>query len=59
MYSSFRFVRRMVELGKGVLVINVGQTRADGMEGVEKIEAPVTQLFVELARKRGGEGRRR
>ena len=50
-YSSFRFVKFMVKEGKGVMVINVGETRADGMDGVEKVEAPVTQVFEELARR--------
>jgi len=48
-YSSFRFVKHMLASGKPVLVINVGETRADGLEGVVKIEAHVTQIFEALA----------
>jgi len=50
-YSSFRFVRRFLEDGKKVMVVNVGETRADGMEGVEKVEANVTDVFRELAKR--------
>ncbi|GMH92554.1 hypothetical protein TrST_g7257 [Triparma strigata] len=47
-YSSFRFVKEMVKMGKRILVVNVGETRADGLEGVEKMEVDVGQVFGKL-----------
>jgi hypothetical protein len=37
-YSAFRLVKHALELNKPVLMLNLGPTRADGLEGVEKIE---------------------
>jgi len=37
-YSGFRILKHALELGKPTMILNVGPTRADGMEGVEKIE---------------------
>lgn len=47
-YSSFRFVKHMLQGGKKVLVLNVGPTRSDGLEGVTKLELATTQIFKSL-----------
>jgi NAD-dependent SIR2 family protein deacetylase len=48
-YSSFRFVKYMLKAGKKVLVLNVGPTRSDGLEGVTKLELSCSQVFTSLA----------
>jgi len=37
-YSAFRIVKHAVEIGKPVLILNIGPTRADGIEHIVKIE---------------------
>ncbi|EPT03010.1 hypothetical protein FOMPIDRAFT_1028993 [Fomitopsis schrenkii] len=37
-FSAFRLLRHALELHKPVLLLNLGPTRADGLQGVEKIE---------------------
>lgn len=44
-YSGFRFVKEFIRLEKNVTVVNVGETRGDGVEGVDKIEGDVGQIF--------------
>ena len=47
-YSSFRFVKKMLDSGKKILVVNVGETRADKHENVIKIEGNVSDVFRRL-----------
>ena len=35
-----RLLRHAVDLGKSVLIVNVGPTRADSLLGVEKVKVP-------------------
>ncbi|KAF7308917.1 NAD-dependent deacetylase [Mycena kentingensis (nom. inval.)] len=37
-YSAFRLLKRAVELGKPVLVLNVGPSRADTVEAIDRID---------------------
>ncbi|KAJ6619877.1 DHS-like NAD/FAD-binding domain-containing protein [Mycena sp. CBHHK59/15] len=37
-YSAFRLLKRAVELGKPVLLLNVGPSRADGVKEVDRID---------------------
>ncbi|KAF7356497.1 NAD-dependent deacetylase [Mycena venus] len=37
-YSAFRLLKRAVELGKPVLLLNVGPSRGDGIEEIERID---------------------
>ncbi|KAJ7623146.1 DHS-like NAD/FAD-binding domain-containing protein [Roridomyces roridus] len=37
-YSAFRLLKRAVELGKPTLLLNVGPSRGDGVEQVERID---------------------
>ncbi|KAI0720624.1 DHS-like NAD/FAD-binding domain-containing protein [Fomitopsis betulina] len=37
-FSAFRLLRHALELHKPVLLLNLGPTRADGLQGVEKLE---------------------
>ncbi|KAJ4475043.1 DHS-like NAD/FAD-binding domain-containing protein [Lentinula aciculospora] len=37
-YSAFRLLKHALELNKPVLMINVGPSRADGVEGVHKLD---------------------
>ncbi|KAJ7170468.1 DHS-like NAD/FAD-binding domain-containing protein [Mycena crocata] len=37
-YSAFRLLKRAVELGKPVLLLNVGPSRGDGVKEVERID---------------------
>ncbi|KAJ7066497.1 DHS-like NAD/FAD-binding domain-containing protein [Mycena amicta] len=37
-YSAFRLLKRAVELGKPVLVVNVGPSRADSIEEIDRID---------------------
>ncbi|KAG9095693.1 hypothetical protein FRC06_009522 [Ceratobasidium sp. 370] len=37
-YSAFRLLKHATELGKPVMLVNLGPTRADDVPGVEKIE---------------------
>ncbi|KAI0769198.1 DHS-like NAD/FAD-binding domain-containing protein [Irpex lacteus] len=39
-YSAFRLLKHALELKKPVLMLNVGPTRADSLENLEKIELP-------------------
>ncbi|THH15221.1 hypothetical protein EW146_g5221 [Bondarzewia mesenterica] len=39
-YSAFRLLKHALELQKPVLFLNVGPTRADGIQGIEKLEIP-------------------
>ena len=47
-YSSFRFVKKMLDGGKKIMVVNVGETRADKLENVIKFEGNVTDVFKAL-----------
>ncbi|KIY51845.1 DHS-like NAD/FAD-binding domain-containing protein [Fistulina hepatica ATCC 64428] len=48
-YSAFRVLRHAQQLHKPVLVINVGPTRADGVEGVERIDMPSGAILRQVA----------
>jgi NAD-dependent deacetylase sirtuin 4 len=43
-------VKHAIELGKPVVLLNMGPTRADGLRGVEKIEIPTGQIIREVVR---------
>lgn len=47
-WSGFRFVKRAVELNKRVLVVNMGETRADELPGVMKVEEDCTDFLPSL-----------
>jgi len=49
-YSAFRLVRHAVELEKPVILLNVGPTRADPLQGVEKMELPAGKVLKDVAR---------
>ncbi|KAI0701488.1 DHS-like NAD/FAD-binding domain-containing protein [Cytidiella melzeri] len=49
-YSAFRLLKHAVELNKPVLILNVGPTRADSLEKVEKIELPSGTILREIVR---------
>ncbi|KZO92854.1 DHS-like NAD/FAD-binding domain-containing protein [Calocera viscosa TUFC12733] len=49
-YSAFRLIRHAVELNKPVILLNVGPTRADPLEAVEKIELPAGDVITGVAR---------
>ena len=60
-YSAFRFVKYMESLGKPIVIVNVGATRADdGIKNCLKIEAGVGEFFQNLNREIvGSEGTRK
>ncbi|KIY70585.1 DHS-like NAD/FAD-binding domain-containing protein [Cylindrobasidium torrendii FP15055 ss-10] len=37
-YSAFRILKHALDLGKQVLMVNVGPSRGDGVQGVEKLD---------------------
>ncbi|TCD71735.1 hypothetical protein EIP91_005501 [Steccherinum ochraceum] len=49
-FSAFRLLRHALELRKPVLMLNVGPTRADGLEGLEKIEVPSGLVLRDVVR---------
>lgn len=49
-YSAFRLLRHALELKKPVLLLNVGPTRADVLEDVEKIELPSGSIMRDVVR---------
>jgi NAD-dependent SIR2 family protein deacetylase len=52
LYSGYRFVRRALEQGTPVAIINLGRTRADA-EAAIKIEAPCAAVLEGLERRLG------
>ena len=44
-FSAFRLLNRAVDNGKKAMIITLGPTRADGIDGVNKIEAPCESLL--------------
>ncbi|VDC03452.1 unnamed protein product [Peniophora sp. CBMAI 1063] len=49
-YSAYRLLKRALELGKPVMFLNVGPTRADGLPGVEKLEVPAGLVMRDVVR---------
>ncbi|KAE9396884.1 DHS-like NAD/FAD-binding domain-containing protein [Gymnopus androsaceus JB14] len=49
-YSAFRLLKHAVELKKPVLMINVGPSRADGVEGVEKLDIASGEIMRQVVR---------
>ncbi|KAK7061068.1 hypothetical protein VNI00_000803 [Paramarasmius palmivorus] len=48
-YSAFRLLKSAIEHKKPVLMVNVGPSRADGMEGVEKLDIASGLIIREVA----------
>lgn len=48
--SPHRLVKHALELGKPVLLLNVGPTRADGLSGVDKIEIATSRVMRDTVR---------
>ncbi|KAK0188638.1 DHS-like NAD/FAD-binding domain-containing protein [Armillaria mellea] len=44
-FSAFRLLKHALELGKRVLVVNVGPTRADGVPGVERVDVKSGEIM--------------
>ncbi|KAJ3767977.1 DHS-like NAD/FAD-binding domain-containing protein [Lentinula raphanica] len=57
-YSAFRLLKHAIELKKPVLMINVGPSRADGVEGVQKLDIASGDIISDVVRnvlvQRGG-----
>ncbi|EJD00489.1 DHS-like NAD/FAD-binding domain-containing protein [Fomitiporia mediterranea MF3/22] len=54
-YSAFRLLKRAIELGKPVLMLNVGPTRADTLTPpIEKIELPTGVILRDVVRMLAG-----
>ncbi|KAJ7224148.1 DHS-like NAD/FAD-binding domain-containing protein [Mycena pura] len=49
-FSAFRLLKRAVELGKPVLLLNVGPSRADSIEMVEKIDMPSGRIIRDVVK---------
>ncbi|PCH36333.1 DHS-like NAD/FAD-binding domain-containing protein [Wolfiporia cocos MD-104 SS10] len=49
-FSAFRLLKHALQLGKPVLLLNVGPTRADGLPEVEKIEIPSGSIMREVVK---------
>jgi len=49
-FSAFRLLRHALELGKPVMMLNIGPTRAEKMEGFEKIELPSSTVLPEVVK---------
>lgn len=49
-YSAFRIVKRALELKKPIFILNTGQTRADGLAGIEKVDALSGSVLPEVVR---------
>lgn len=50
MNTSDRLVKHALELGKPVLLVNVGPTRADGLLGIDKIEIATSRVMRDAVR---------
>ena len=48
--SPFSLLKYGLELGKPVMLLNVGPTRADGLPGVEKIDLPTGTILPTIAK---------
>jgi NAD-dependent deacetylase sirtuin 4 len=53
-FSAFRLVKRALEDRKPVLILNVGPTRADELQGIEKIEVPTSLVLREVVQALNG-----
>ncbi|KAF8448923.1 DHS-like NAD/FAD-binding domain-containing protein [Boletus edulis BED1] len=49
-FSAYRLVKHALELKKPVLLLNVGPTRADGLEGIDKIEIATSRVMRDVVR---------
>ncbi|KAH7890861.1 DHS-like NAD/FAD-binding domain-containing protein [Phlebopus sp. FC_14] len=49
-FSAYRLIKHAVEIGKPVLLLNLGPTRADGLPGVEKIEIHTSRVMRDVVR---------
>lgn len=49
-YSAFRLLKHALDLSKPVLLVNVGPTRADGAQGVEKLDIASGLIMRQVAR---------
>lgn len=49
-FSAYRLVKHALALGKPVLLLNVGPTRADGLVGIDKIEIATSRVMRNVAR---------
>ncbi|KAH0836736.1 DHS-like NAD/FAD-binding domain-containing protein [Lanmaoa asiatica] len=49
-FSAYRLVKHALELGKPVLLLNVGPTRADGLSGIDKIEIETSRVMRDTVR---------
>ncbi|KAG9313096.1 DHS-like NAD/FAD-binding domain-containing protein [Chiua virens] len=49
-FSAFRLVKQALDLGKPVLLLNVGPTRADGLKGIDKIEISMSRVMRDAVR---------
>ena len=47
---SDRLVKHALKLGKPVLLLNVGPTRADGLSGIDKIEIAISRVMRDAVR---------
>ncbi|KAG8221030.1 DHS-like NAD/FAD-binding domain-containing protein [Butyriboletus roseoflavus] len=49
-FSAYRLAKHALELGRPVLLLNVGPTRADGLSGVDKIEIATSHVMRDTVR---------
>ncbi|PBK99734.1 DHS-like NAD/FAD-binding domain-containing protein [Armillaria gallica] len=49
-FSAFRLLKHALDIGKRVLVINVGPTRADGVRGVERMDVASGEIMTDVVR---------
>ncbi|KAF8553599.1 DHS-like NAD/FAD-binding domain-containing protein [Imleria badia] len=49
-FSAYRLVKHALKLGKPVLLVNVGPTRADGLLGIDKIEIATSRVMRDVVR---------
>ncbi|KAJ6518909.1 DHS-like NAD/FAD-binding domain-containing protein [Mycena sanguinolenta] len=49
-YSAFRLLKRAVELGKPVLLLNVGPSRGDSIEEIDRIDMPSGLIIRDVVR---------
>lgn len=47
-YSSYRFPLKAVEIAKPIMIVNIGQTRADQLPGVSKVSARCGEILADV-----------